>query len=275
MNKKNSAYILAGLGVLLLLARRPHGVGKVARQRRNIFAEIEQLQMYGVPLSGNWDVLRPEEKESVARVMLQSGYKKLSRDTSTWRELVEIYAPDYYKQICRQYLKLVNPAIGRIQYPHQTSTIRNSRGDVVLTYNDYDPDRDMSEALSWWHDATDPYSRTVYAIAAGNKWVWKGKRKGGQLLTRGLADELFFSRTNLEGERRLYKGIIGKDGWTVDKFAEQYLGDADGAKDGALDALRDFPSPKAARQYILDQYYASLDDGMPDYGPEEYTDVPF
>lgn len=272
--KKNSV-ILAAIGAALLLLRRRQasGIGKV---RRNIFAEIEELQSHGVSLAGNWDALHMVDQDTVTNVMLRSGYKKLSRENTSWRELIEFYAPTYYKQLCRQYLKLVNPAIGRIQYPHTTSVIRNSRGDVVLTYNDYDPERDMQAALDWCADSTDPYTKTVRAIASGHKFIWKGKKSGGNLLTRGLADELFFSRTNLEGERKLYRALIdNKNGWTVDKFVEQHLNDAPGAKDAALDALREFPTPKSAREFILGQYYKSLDDGTPDYEPEMAEDLPF
>ena len=134
----------------------------------------------------------------------------------------------------------------------------------------------MQAALDWCADSTDPYTKTVRAIASGHKFIWKGKKSGGNLLTRGLADELFFSRTNLEGERKLYRALIdNKNGWTVDKFVEQHLNDAPGAKDAALDALREFPTPKAAREFILGQYYKSLDDGAPDYEPEMAEDLPF
>lgn len=266
--------VLIGLGAALLacIHKRTGGIGKVAR--RNIFAEIEYLQGYGVPLHGDWDAVDKTDQDIVVKTMLMSGYKKLTRDNTKWRELHELYAPVYYKQLCRQYLKLVNPAIGKINYPHTTHTIKNSRGDVVVTYNNYDPDRDMQDALEWGEGETsnDPYLRTIYAIAAGNKFVWKGKRKGGELITRGLADTLFYSRTGLEGERRAYKGIIdNKNGWTVDKFVEQYLHDMPGAADGMQQALREFPKPSDARNYILSMYYKTFE--TPDY--ETIQDLPF
>lgn len=271
--KRNDIIVLAAIAAAMVLRKRS-GSSPVGKVRRNIFAEIEDLQRRGVPLNGDWDSLGPIDRDTVTSAMLRAGYKKLTRDSASWRELIEFYAPTYYKQICRQYLKLVNPAIGKIQYPHKTYQVKNSRGDVVLTYNDYDPERDMQLALDWISDSRDPYVMTVAAIAKGNRWLWKGKKSGGQLLTRGLADELFFSRTNLEGERRLYRALIdNKNGWSVDKFVEQYLGDMPGAKDAALQALRQFPTPKGAKEYILDQYYQSLDDGTPDYDPQE--DLPF
>lgn len=241
------------------------GIGKV---RRNIFAEIEFLQKIGVNLADGFDSLTQQQKRELRAMADFYNYRPSSRSPKSPDE-------QYYNSLRRQYLKLVNPAIGRIQYPHTTSTIRNSRGDVVLTYNDYDPEKDMQAAMDFFSDTTDPWARTVYAIAAGHKWIWKGKKKGGQLLTRGLADELFFSRTNLEGERRLYRALIdNRNGWTVDKFAELYLDDVDGAKDAALDALKQFPTPKRAKEYILDQYYQSLDDGD-DRTEADEVDLPF
>lgn len=269
MKKNNNILALLAVGAAVwFMRRRTAGVGRV---RRNIFAEIEELQSLGVTFAENFDDLTREQKGLVYR--LSKDYKGSSRSPLSSYE-------QYYNRLKRQYLKLVNPAIGKIQYPHKTSVIRNSRGDMVLTYNDYDPERDMSEALDWYgHNGGgelygDPYMRTVYAIASGHKWIWKGKKQGGTLLTRGLADELFFSKTNLEGERRLYRALIdNKNGWTVDKFVERYLDDVDGAKDAALEALRQFPTPKGAKEYILDQYYQSLDDGATDYSGEE--DLPF
>ena len=274
--KRNSTILLAlGAALFWIRGHRAAGIGRV---RRNIFAEIEDLQRRGVPLNGDWESLSPIDRDTVTSAMLRVGYKKLTRDSASWRELIEFYAPTYYKQLRRQYLKLVNPAIGRIQYPHTTSVIRNSRGDVVLTYNDYDPEKDLSDALVWYDEVLygDPYKRTVSAIAKGHKWIWKGKKSGGVLLTRGLADELFFSKTNLEGERKLYRALIdNKNGWTVDKFVEQHLADVDGAKDAMLQALRDFQTPKAAKEYILEQYYQSFDDGTPEYDYDGEEDLPF
>lgn len=267
---KKDSIILAAIGAAVLLLRRHQtsGVGKV---RRNVFAEIEYLQQNDVPMHGDYTLLSPDQREYVKRAVRMADYKAPAASRNAG------YSPEeaYYRSVCRQYLKLVNPAIGRIQYPHTTSVIRNSRGDVVLTYNDYDPDKDLQAAMDWITDSANPYIKTVRAIAAGNKWIWKGKKKGGVLLTHGLADELFFSRTNLEGERKAYRALIDKNGWTVDKFVEQVLGDTDGAKNAALDALRDFPTPKAAREYVLSQYYKTLDDGTPDYEPEEENDLPF
>ena len=268
--KKNSI-ILAAIGAaLLLLRRRPAaGVGKV---RRNIFREISWLQEHDVPLGRDYNRLDWSQQNDVARMCTYAKY----RQSEASRRNGESLAESYYKSLSRQYLKLVNPAIGRIQYPHTTSVIRNSRGDVVLTYNDYDPDKDLSAALDWAEDSNDPYTKTVRAIAAGHKFIWKGKRKGGTLLTRGLADELFFSKTNLEGERKAYRAIIdNKNGWTIDKFVEEQLGGSLEARNAALDALKEFPSPKAAREYILEQYYQSLDDGTPDYEAPNDMDLPF
>lgn len=273
---KDSVLLLAiGAAALLLLRRGSvSGVGKV---RRNIFAEIEELQTAGVTLGGKWEYLSAAEQSAVERAVRYFGYKQ----PASARNRGESAAESMYKSLSRQYLKLVNPAIGRINYPHTTSQIRNSRGDVVLTYNDYDPDRDLGEALSWFDESfcepsgSHPYHETVYAIAAGNKFIWKGKRKGGVLLTRGLADELFASKTDLSGERRLYKGLIdNKDGWTIDTFVERVLADAPDAKSEALSALRDFPSPKLAKEYILEQYYKTFEEpDAPAY--EEVTDMPF
>lgn len=268
MKERNIILLALGAALAIRMAnrRRRLAVG-VGRVRRNIFAEIEDLQSRGVTFAGDYHSLTPAQKGRV--LALSFNYKGSSRSPYSVEE-------QYYNRLRRQYLKLVNPAIGRIQYPHTTSVIRNSRGDVVLTYNDYDPEKDLSDALVWYEEGFngDPYKRTVSAIAKGHKWIWKGKKSGGALLTRGLADELFFSKTNLEGERKLYRALIdNKEGWTIDKFVEQHLADAPGAKDAMLQALRDFPTPKAAKEYILEQYYQSFDDGTPEE-PEDY-DLPF
>lgn len=265
---RKDSYILLGLAAVLLFARKT--AAPVGRVRRNIFAEIQELQDQDILLNQNYNDLSYHDRVAVMNLASRVGYKQPAASMRSGKNFPEAY----YDSLRRQYLKLVNPAIGRIQYPHETYQVRNSRGDVVLTYNDYDPERDMSAALDWFDEGLygDPYRRTVAAIAKGHKFLWKGKKSGGQLLSRGLADELFFSKTNLDGERKLYKALISKDGWTVDKFVEQHLADMDGAKDAALQALREFPTPKAAKEYILDQYYKSLDDGTPDYVPE---DLPF
>ena len=276
MKQNTNILALVAVGAALLLRHRSQGVGRV---RRNIFAEIEDLQNEGISLNSTWDELNANQQSYVMILADRVGYKQPAASRNAGKNATETY----YNSLRRQYLKLVNPAIGRIQYPHTTSVIRNSRGDVVLTYNDYDPEKDQQAALDWWHDTMgggrlydDPYFSTVYAIARGNKWIWKGKKSGGALLTRGLADELFFSRTNLEGERKLYKALIdNKNGWTFDKFVEQYLHDEDGAKDAAIQALKDFPNPKAAKEYILGEYYKSLDDGQPEYDYDGQEDLPF
>lgn len=270
---KERNFILLALGAALFWIRghRAAGVGRV---RRNIFAEISWLQEHDVPLGHDYNHLDWSQQNDVARMCTYAKYRQSEASKRNGESLAE----SYYKSLSRQYLKLVNPAIGRIRYPHTTSVIRNSRGDVVLTYNDYDPEKDLSDALVWYEEGLygDPYKRTVSAIAKGHKWIWKGKKSGGVLLTRGLADELFFSKTNLEGERKLYRALIdNKNGWTIDKFVEQHLSDVDGAKDAMLQALRDFQTPKAAKEYILEQYYQSLDDGTPEYDYDGQEDLPF
>ena len=137
--KKNSV-ILAAIGAAMLLLRRRQvsGIGKV---RRNIFREISWLQEHDVPLGRDYNHLDWSQQNDVARMCTYAKYRQPEASKRNGESLAE----SYYKSLSRQYLKLVNPAIGRIQYPHTTSVIRNSRGDVVLTYNDYDPETTLAQ----------------------------------------------------------------------------------------------------------------------------------
>lgn len=268
---KKGNIILAAIGAALLLLRRipAAGIGKV---RRNIFREISWLQEHDVPLGRDYNHLDWSQQNDVARMCTYAKYRQSEASKRNGESLAE----SYYKSISRQYLKLVNPAIGKINYPHTTSTVRNSRGDVVLTYNDYDPERDLSDALDWYVDQHTTYTNTVYAIARGQKFAWNSKKTaaGARLLT-GVKDAIYGGE-NHPAEKKELRQILSPNGQYIEIFAETY-GTDNGSMDdynAVCEAIRDFHSPKAAKEYILDQYYKTFDDGRPEYDPNE-EDLPF
>lgn len=262
-----TALLITAAAIALLRHRKTRGVGLAYKVRKNPYVEISWLQESGVEFGKSPDDLTQEEFSALA-----TAYRN-------WRKPKEnSFEPEtlakYYKQLNSVYKRLTHPAIGRINYPYETHRIHNANGDVIVEYHDYNPERDLSDAIAWWKDinANNPYLYTIGAIADGTKWIWKGKKQGGQLLTRGIADEIVFSGGSTEATRRAYKALISKNGWTIDKWAERWLDNPD-AKNGVLDALREFNTPQSARDYILGQYYQQFD--TPDAATDFETDLPF
>lgn len=255
--------LLIGLAIAIL-AKRSVGVGKL---HRNIYKEIEYCQSAGVDFSQELPELSQYYifEDAMRRFGWQPGRSFDSRKDNA----VELY----YQQLRRTYKKATAP-IGAVHYPYVESTIRNKNGDVALIHRHYDPEADMMDALAWWYDnmPRDGYRTTVYNIATGTKFLWKGKEKGGVLISRGIADELFFSKTNLEGERRLYKGITSSKGVSIDQAADAISLTDSSVRNEVLEALREFPRKQDARNYILQSYYDTFN--YPDEEPSEY-DTPF
>ena len=259
--KKNNVILLA-LGAALLLVKRSRQATGVGVLRRNIYGEMELLQKHNVPLWEDWDGLTDAQKQEVEYCIWEWGEPYSIKALRAGKPDV---AQKYYKRIRNAYKKLTSAAIGRINYPHTSHFIKNKRGDVILTYNHYDPDIDIHEAKDWFGDIKTTYAKTVLAICNGQKFRWDSKKKGGSRLATGMKDALFGGEA--PGERLYYKQILGKVGADyIDTFAEK-IGVNEGDMqdyDEVCEAIKDFNSPKAARDYILQMYYKSLDDGTPD-----------
>lgn len=263
--------LLAG-AALLLCNREQHGIGAV---RRNWYKEIAELQHNGVDLTLDYDQLDTRQKDAVKYVCNRSGYTTRSTRYSK---------PESFYRSCVSAYRKVAGSVGVINYPYETYNIRNQRGDVILTYNDYDEDRDFQRALSMLpsfgddliRTDTEAYCATIAFIAQGGKFVWKNKYAPGSKSKLLAGVEALFGG-NSNGERKLYMGICAtpeRGGVYWEKFAERLNLDED-LRGGVEDAIRSCNSRKLAKDIIMDAYYKTFE--TPEYEDSGKDDeqIPF
>lgn len=227
---------------------RASGVGRVARAKRRVFAEVSTLQRY-VDLENSYDQLGDEQKKIVADLAKRYNYKGSSRSTKT-------VAEQYYNNLKRQYNAI--SGIGSTTLPFTPYVIRNGRGDVIMQYNDYGTESDIfRDAMRDYSDDNyrDAYAMTVWYIANGGKLVWSKKPP-----FYGVKEMIFATGGDAKEERKLRRSYLSKDGYTPDQLAHTIWeswnmeGDTKDILDDVCSALLSIQSIAEAQKIVVDYY---------------------
>lgn len=266
-------------GGLIGAMRRSSGIGRIPKPKRNRYAEVQELQRRGIDFSK--EDLSADDKRILRDVMKAYNWKPGKNANYTSLEQA------YFDQLKRTWKSAMrNDRGGEVAVEKE---VLSPDGKVLVKTYTYDPAADLHEALSWfadefvdreWHGA-DGYAGTALYIASEGKFIWEGRwNKAHDLrLSRGIADEVARGKA----EKKWYRRIIADEehgGISLDAMAERLAGYNDDDTDtfgGVVDAIRDFNTPEAAQEYILNQYYDSRKTYDDQYDPSEdrYAEVPF
>ena len=264
--------LLIGAGILYAIRKRPQGllgIGATKRQKRRIWAEVEQAQRAGI------DLTDPNGWEKHADTLRRMSQGKLPASKSD--------KPDeqrYFNQLRRAYKSISGTGL----QPKQ-SVIYNEYGDVVLVYNDYELDKLPEKAADYVYDenivsmSTNPYDSaywaTIASIASGVKFVWASSNDKTK---RGVEQMVFGQKAQAERKQRIsYLATPEKGGVYIDKFAHRLweasgqTGDDKDITDGVIEAIRATTSVGAAREACIDYYMQAHQISE----PALYQDVPF
>lgn len=236
--------IISGILAKAAIDNRTSGVGKI-----KTYAAINRAQDYGIEFGKRPDELTSQEELHLKSVGKYFGIKQPSSSTTSYPTYV-------YRKLNSAY-----KAISGINYPYQEFVVKNDRGDIILIHRDYDKERDLIEAgkeLPGEHECNnyrDGYIATVYYLATGGRFHWKSSQ-----YQNGVEAEIFGKKSPDERKLRMQALTNSKhpDGYYPVSFAEYLVsdnGDELDVRDGVFDAIRDFYSPAAAKEYILDNYY--------------------
>lgn len=255
------------IGFLALALLRKHnasnGIGRIdtKRPKRRIYHEIEAAQTNEIDLSLPYDSADDKKLNELAK---KFGFRPSNRSAKSLEE-------QYFNSLRKAYNAIAG--IGKTSLPYRKSTVKNENGDVILIYNDYGtPDQKLRDAYEYIREiplvgSDAAYWYTLVYIASGGKFLWKDKRKGGVLISRGVEDILKHS----ERERKMrisYLGSQAKGALTLDQFAHQLWESAhewdpdDTGKvddsviyNGVEEAILQCTSRGWAQQEILNFYY--------------------
>ena len=243
------------------------GIGKVAKAKRRIFAEMEAAQQGGIDFNTAYDDLSAAQRKTLEDIARRNNYKQSSASTKPYTEA-------YYNSLRRQY-----NAISGTNLPYSTSVVYNENGDPIITYRDYGTDEQkLQRAINWvqtdYASVSNPelygYIMAVVYIAQGGKLIWSDKKQNGVL-------EECFGGGKQPAERKArisYLASRAKGGITPNMLAHRIWESTDGTtddkliKDGVLQAIMGTESVGAARDMILNTYYDA-------HQVQEYTEVPF
>lgn len=262
----NTLCAIGGLAALLLYSVKKKGTSGVGKIRP--FKALSQAQQGGVKFGTSLPKkkLTKEERKILERVGKENGY------TQTWKSKAS--GKDYPEAVYTYLNNKYNSVAGIGDLPYEEYIVRNGEGDVVVIYKDYESENILQRAINFVVDnycsTADPeeygYWNTVVDIAQGRKFVWKSDITGGVLRKRGMEDELF-GRGHAKEERLRRISMLAtpqKGGVYPEKYAYELsahttveMSDAD-IKNGVLEALREFYSPKDAQRKILYIFYDSL-----------------
>ena len=256
--------ITAGFGALVWLSslsrKKMSGVGKV-----KFYKALSEAQRAGVVFGGSPNSLSAEDEQALKRIGEQNGYKQSKGSSLSGKS----YAKAFYGYLNAKYKQVAG--IGAIQYPYTEYVVKNDRGDTVIIFRDFDEQADLKSAVDYVDEIGDPQTYAYYAtlayIASGGRFVWKSKKIGGQLISRGLEDELYGSTVSHNEERKKRVQILGsaeKGALYPEQFVHK-LWESKGAgdddyyiKSGVLDALNSIYTRKAAKDELLSFYYSSF-----------------
>ncbi|CAJ0610726.1 unnamed protein product [Cylicocyclus nassatus] len=238
------------------------GIGATKKAKRRIYQQMAELQQFAIPLGLKWADLSAEEQGRVKYCATANGFTGSSRSTKSVPE-------QYYNSISRAYNAI--SGIGETDLPHTDYTIRNDRGDVILTYHDYGTDAQiLQRALDWFYESfvdvpnVNGYYATAWYIATGRKLNWQSVKQ-----------ECFATTTNANAERKARISYLAKDGATVLALAHDLWQHSGGERtdmelrDEIISALLSIQSVGQAQQYVLDAYYDAHQK------QDAYNDVPF
>lgn len=277
--------VISAIGLTLLSAAKQSGaIGRIpTKARRNKYAEIAWLQQRGVQFYQ--DEPRKEDINALREAILRYGYKPPK--SANYDNLI-VY---YFHELQRLYRRITKP-IGYMEADE--SIIYNQNGDIALKHYQYDYAREWERAAGWFQDnfvdisdeVRNGYNLAVDAIARGQKFIWSGwslepKDKNKKRPTQmGIKEWLGYG----DKERKTYINILAskdKGGVLVERLAADfagYNGDDAEMRDGILEAIRDFNSADAAKQYILSLYNNAKEQEQNPwanyYDPNEYQ-APF
>lgn len=136
-----------------------------------------------------------------------------------------------------------------------------SMSDFLLQMCGNDSDPAISDNQAYW--------RTITAIANGVKFIWEDDG-----IRRGIQSNLFGKKAPTE--KRIYRAIISKKGYSPEHFAETLSLDVNYTNE-VLEALRDAPSPQRAKQIIEEAYIYNIQDSIKTDKASRtyYEDFPF
>lgn len=271
-----TAIILGAIALGIMgAARQQSGVGAVKAKRR-IFTEMAAVQQAGINLSDKFTDLTSAQVKQLEALVRQFHFTGSTRSSKT-------VAEQFYNSIRRMYNAI--SGIGSTKLPaRDVSYIFNDRGDQIMQYIDYGTQEQIFEdAKAWFYDALvatgqNGFYATIYYIATGGKFRWDDNKRNGEVVSMGVKNSILSVRGDAAAERKMRISYLKKDGSTPDQFAHSVWESGDGSgdlsyiRDGVLDALLQFVSVGQCQQYILENYYSSLE--QQDYVPEEiYSDA--
>lgn len=270
-SKQNSILLIGGAIVatiaLLRHKKQTSGVGAV---KRRIYAELAAAQDAGVNLDGGYN---DRNAQTLERLGKRFGFRQSARSTKP-------YAESYYNQLRRAYNAVAG--IGATTLPYSEYNVRNSNGDVIVTYRDYGSEKQqMADAINWVHDERDivnndydqGYWGTLAYIAGGGRLIWTSKHDH----RRGIKELIFGDNSDSERKARIsYIGSEAKGAISPEQLAhriwESYdaKGDDQEIADGVYYAIRSVTSKGEAQNYIMNLYIKR-------HAVEDYSDpdLPF
>lgn len=268
---KKNTILWAGVAAaaLLLLKKKASGVGAI-----NQFKAISMAQDRGVDMTKEVADLSTREKQELDGLARQLGMKATPAMAKNGLTVGEAL----YKRLRTQYKKIV--AVSGLEDQLYTARpVTDGNGNVVLIYRDYDDSPALRSFISSVTFRTDEgkgqtsdeaFWATLVYLAAGGKIVWSDKNGGG------LKEEVFATRGNAAGERKLYLSILAKKekgGKTILQLAHEFgqAGDDMAMRDGIIEALRTVTSAAQARDILKEYAERNIREQMQQVDP----DLPF